>query len=89
MNDMVCRGTVEIKKMNKTSLQFSRKDPFIYQAIFTKHLSYECNVLSAVGQVLQNDNTKQNVINIKDKGKTDNYRAQRMERSPVNICLYA
>lgn len=26
MNGMMCRGTVEIKKMNKTSLQFSRKD---------------------------------------------------------------
>lgn len=32
------------------------------QRVFTKHLSYESNVVIDIGQVPQNDNTKQNTI---------------------------
>lgn len=40
------------------------------QGIFTKYLLYE-TMCSAMGQVLQNGNTKQNVINIKDEEKIE------------------
>ena len=39
-----------------------RKIHSFNQGVFTKHLSYERNVVIAVGQVPQNDNTKQNTI---------------------------
>lgn len=54
------------------------------QGIFTKHLSQE-TMCSAIEQVLQNDKTKQNVINTKDEEKTKCLRVQRMERSQLNI----
>ena len=40
------------------------------QGVFTKNLSSESNVASAIGQGLQNDSIKLNIINIKDEEKT-------------------
>ena len=40
------------------------------KGVFTKNLSHESNVVCAIGQGLQNDNIKLNMINIKDEEKT-------------------
>ena len=40
------------------------------QEVFTKNLSHENNMVSAIGQGLQNDHIKLNMINIKDEEKT-------------------
>lgn len=40
------------------------------QEVFTKNLSHESNMVSAIGQGLQNDHIKLNIINIKDEEKT-------------------
>ena len=41
------------------------------QGVFTKNLSSESNVASAIGQGLQNDSIKLNMIDIKDEEKTE------------------
>lgn len=70
MSDVVCVMWYcrDLKKRERLVCNLVGKIHSFDQGIFTKHLSYE-TICSAMGHVLQNDNTKQNVINIKDEEK--------------------